>query len=185
MISPVTARMVDLISVLRDRIIDAELNGGVGREPWVAVEEPLQDFLRYPDLLTLEQEEPDPVRYRQHLLHADPDGRFSVVALVWMPGQATPVHDHVAWCVVGVYRGEEVEENFRVASDENGPHLVHTGVGVNGEGSVSSLYPPGDIHIVRNATSGKVISLHVYGADISARGSSIRRCYDMPIRPRS
>jgi predicted metal-dependent enzyme (double-stranded beta helix superfamily) len=41
----------------------------------------------------------DPATYRCHLLHAEPDGSFSVVALVWRPGQATPIHDHVTWCV--------------------------------------------------------------------------------------
>ncbi|MCC9307894.1 hypothetical protein LN042_12460 [Kitasatospora sp. RB6PN24] len=50
-------------------------------------------------------------------------------------------------------------------------------------GSVTHLTPPGDFHLVRNATSGKVVSLHVYGTDVSARGTSIRRAYDLPIQP--
>src|SRR3954451_21867502 len=53
-------------------------------------------------LLTPEQYEGDPERYRQHLLHAESDGSFSIVGLVWLPGQCTPVHDHVSWCVTGV-----------------------------------------------------------------------------------
>src|SRR3954447_19048234 len=47
--------------------------------------------------------------YRQHLLHVSESRRLSVVALVWLPGQRTPIHDHVSWCVVGVYRGRERE----------------------------------------------------------------------------
>lgn len=42
------------------------------------------------------------------------------------------------------------------------------------------LRAPGDIHRVRNAGSGKAISLHVYGADITRLGTSIRRVYEPP-----
>jgi predicted metal-dependent enzyme (double-stranded beta helix superfamily) len=37
--------------------------------------------------------------YTQHLLHVSPSRRLSIVALVWLPGQRTPIHDHVSWCV--------------------------------------------------------------------------------------
>ena len=63
------------------------------------VGERLAPHLGTADLLTPEQREGDPDRYRQHVLHAEPDGSFSVVALVWLPGQRTAVHDHVSWCV--------------------------------------------------------------------------------------
>src|SRR3954453_4076872 len=49
----------------------------------------------------------DPAEYRQHLLHVADHGAFSLVALVWLPGQATPIHDHLSWCVVGVHEGAE------------------------------------------------------------------------------
>jgi 3-mercaptopropionate dioxygenase len=60
-------------------------------------------------LLTAEQRRGDAERYRCHLLHVEQDGSFSVVAMVWRPGQATPVHDHVTWCVFGVLQGAERE----------------------------------------------------------------------------
>src|SRR6266550_2391137 len=44
----------------------------------------------------------DPAGYQSHLLYAEPDGSFSISAMVWMPGQQTTIHDHVAWCVTGV-----------------------------------------------------------------------------------
>ena len=62
----------------------------------------LRLHLPTPDLLTAEQRYRDPLRYSSHLLHAESDGSFSVVALVWRPGQATPIHDHVTWYVVGI-----------------------------------------------------------------------------------
>ena len=37
--------------------------------------------------------------------------------------------------------------------------------------------PPGDIHRVHNTSDTTAISLHVYGADLSVVGSSIRRVY--------
>src|SRR5205807_6689735 len=50
-----------------------------------------------PDILTEAQRRGDPAGYRSHLLHTEPDGSFSVSAMVWLPGQVTPVHDHVTW----------------------------------------------------------------------------------------
>ena len=52
----------------------------------------------------------DPDGHRSHLLYSEPGGTFSIVALVWRPGQVTPIHDHVTWCVFGVVQGEEREE---------------------------------------------------------------------------
>jgi predicted metal-dependent enzyme (double-stranded beta helix superfamily) len=46
----------------------------------------------------------DPETYKSEVLHSEPDGSFSIVALVWRPGQVTPIHDHVTWCVFGVIR---------------------------------------------------------------------------------
>ena len=135
-------------------------------------------------LLTPEQCEGDPERYRQHLLHAEPGGGFSVVALVWLPGQCTPVHDHVSWCVTGVHRGEEHERRYRLLPAEPatgaGARLVATEDVVNPRGAVCGFAPPGDIHRVWNGGSRKAISIHVYGADISRLGSSVRRVYELP-----
>ena len=136
-----------------------------------AVSRALAPYLGAEGLLTDEQRLGDPDRYRQHVLHVADDGAFSVVALVWLPGQATPVHDHVCWCVVGVHEGEE--EEIRYVLD--GDRLVVTEQLVNPWGEVSVALPPGDIHLVRNAGTELAVSLHVYGADLSRTGTSIRR----------
>ncbi|MBV1851315.1 cysteine dioxygenase family protein [Catellatospora tritici] len=128
-------------------------------------------------LLTPAQCAPDPDGYRQHVLHVEPGGAFSLVSLVWLPGQATCVHDHVSWCVVGTYLGAEEETSYRLDRDRLTP-LATT---VNPQGSATWLRPPGDIHRVRNATGGLVISIHVYGADVLTLGSSIRRRYPQPV----
>ena len=60
-------------------------------------------------VLAPERRRGDPDAYRSHVLHTEPDGSFSIVALVWRPGQATPIHDHVTWCVFTVVQGVEYE----------------------------------------------------------------------------
>ncbi len=123
----------------------------------------------------------DPAGYQSHLLHAEPDGTFSVSAMVWLPGQQTPVHDHVAWCVTAVLQGREHEEIFALA--DGGQALRLAARNVNPPGSVSAFAPPGDIHRVRNTGDTVAISMHVYGADISRLGNSIRREYTLPLLP--
>lgn len=143
------------------------------------VADALIPFLSQPDLLDEHQRVGHPQRYCQHVLHVEPDQSFSIVALVWLPGQETPVHDHVAWCVAGVYQGCESEQRYALA---DGAFLVPTEHIINGPGEVSGFAPPGDIHRVRNACDSTAISIHVYGADIGELGTSVRRVYRQPVR---
>lgn len=110
--------------------------------------------------------QPDPQRYRQYLLHADPRGLFSVVSFVWGPGQATPIHDHTVWGLIGMLRGSEISQGY--AFDANG-RLAPRGAAVRlAPGDVEAVSPRiGDIHRVENAHADRTsISIHVYGADI-------------------
>ena len=117
--------------------------------------------------------------YRQHLLHVSACRRLSVVALVWLPGQRTPIHDHVSWCVVGVYRGVEREIRYRLIERSGGRRLQPVGTIEAPAGHVEALVPPAEnIHRVTASGPGKTISIHVYGADIERLGSSIHRRFD-------
>ncbi|MFH8804233.1 hypothetical protein ACH4F6_32365 [Streptomyces sp. NPDC017936] len=140
------------------------------------------DCLHHDDLLTADQLAPDPSAYRQHVLHVEPDGSFSVVALVWLPGQSTPIHDHVSWCVVGTYQGAEEEIRYRLIDDRGSACLEPVDIAVNRTGEVAYLVPPGDIHEVRGVGESTTASLHVYGTDVTRLGTSIRRRYDLPVR---
>ena len=140
----------------------------------------LERHLPSPLVLTDEQRRGDPERYRSYPLYIAPDGAFSIVALVWRPGQVTPIHDHVTWCVFGVIQGVEYEELF--ALDEERGCLVPAGSSLNRTGDVSGFAPPGDIHRVRNVADRTSISIHVYGTDVSRIGSSVRRSYELPVR---
>ena len=145
----------------------------------------LADLLAHDGWLAPEHRESDPDHYRQHLLHVSPDRRLSVVALVWLPGQRTPIHDHVSWCVVGVYEGRERETRYRAAEIGGRRWLQETGSVDAGPGHVEVIVPSfEDIHVVTAVAQGPTISIHVYGADIERLGSSIyRRFDDWPVRP--
>jgi predicted metal-dependent enzyme (double-stranded beta helix superfamily) len=134
----------------------------------------LTELREFDRLLDPAERAPDPNQYRQHILHVDPAGRFSLVALVWLPGQQTPIHDHIAWCASCVIEGAEYEQRFELAPTA----LRATECRVNETGAVSVLPPGHDIHQVRCIGGAGAISLHVYGADIARLGSSIHITYD-------
>lgn len=128
------------------------------------------------DILTPEEREGYADTYHSFPLHAQEE--FSIVAVVWRPGQMTPIHDHVSWCTFGILSGIEYETLYR----DMGDHLVEIGRAANKPGEVSGFAPPGDIHKVQNTSDEVGVSLHVYGADVAKLGSSVRRYYDLPVR---
>jgi 3-mercaptopropionate dioxygenase len=134
------------------------------------VAEQLRRHLPTPDVLTAEQRHGSPDGYRSHTLHVEPDGAFSIVALVWRPGQLTRIHDHTTWCVFGVIQGVEHEDLFDA-------DLNLVGRSDNQVGDVSGFAPPGDIHRVHNTGEETAISIHIYGTDVTRTGSSVRRYY--------
>jgi predicted metal-dependent enzyme (double-stranded beta helix superfamily) len=165
-------QFVDRISTASQRSADpAVLATEVG--------EMLESVLALDHVLEASEREPDPERYRQHVLHVDPAGRFSVVALVWLPGHETPIHDHVAWCVAGILTGREREHRFdRITGQLRRTRLRQGDTVMNEIGEVSVLTAGPDIHKVTCASGAKTISIHVYGADITRRGTSINLTYD-------
>src|SRR3954452_7688930 len=117
--------------------------------------------------------------YTQHLLHVSSCRRLSIVALVWLPGQRTPIHDHVSWCVVGVLQGRERETRYRAVEVDGRPCLEAVGTVDADPGHVEVIVPPvADIHAVTAGATGPTISIHVYGADVRRLGSSILRRFD-------
>ena len=47
------------------------------------------------------------------LLYRSGEGDLSLSSLVVPPGAVTPVHDHLAWGLVGLYAGEQDEQVYR------------------------------------------------------------------------
>src|SRR5215472_3791932 len=174
-ISPVRTRCpADLVTAIRS----ATQQHADWQRTAELVADQLRGHLPGADILTAAEREGEPDGYRCHVLHVEPDGSFSVTAMVWRPGQVTPIHDHVTWCVAGVIQGTEHEERYTLRDDG---WLEEAGRSVSVVGDVFGLAPPGDIHRVRNDGTQTAISLHIYGTDVGRLGGSIRRAYDLPV----
>src|SRR5437764_2387092 len=53
----------------------------------------------------------------QYALYRAEDGSLCLFSLVVPAGASTPVHDHLAWGLVGVYRGRQDETVYRRVDD--------------------------------------------------------------------
>jgi predicted metal-dependent enzyme (double-stranded beta helix superfamily) len=135
------------------------------------VAEQLRAHLPGPEVLTAEQRRGSPDDYIAHTLYVEPDGSFSIIAVIWRTGQTTRIHDHVTWCALGVVQGVEYEDLFDAELNLIGHNENHVG-------DVSGFAPPGDIHRVRNTGDTTAISIHVYGTDVTRIGGSARRYYN-------
>lgn len=102
--------------------------------------------------------------YSRHVLYSDPKGRFTVVAIVWQPGQFSPIHAHYTWCAYHVVSGVLTERHYRWNSDA--AIAQQTGSVVRRPGDVSAGHAGLEqIHSLGNASDGPAISVHVYGID--------------------
>ena len=102
------------------------------------------------------------------LLHRAGNGGLAFSALVVPPGAQTPVHDHRAWGLVGLYRGEQDEEVFRrldQGGDDGPAELELTEQRALRPGDFYELLPENDIHRVRTTSTVTSVSLHLLGND--------------------
>lgn len=135
----------------------------------------LAELVAHDDWLPAAYAQPHPEHYQQYLLHADALGRFSVVSFVWGPGQATPIHDHTVWGLIGMLRGAERAQGY--TQDAAGRWAPHGDAVLLSPGQVEAVSPDiGDVHRVSNAFADRTsISIHVYGANIGAVHRSVYR----------
>ena len=108
----------------------------------------------------------------QWALYRAEDGSLSLFSLVVPSGSATPVHDHLAWGLVGLYRGEQDEEIY--AQERGALRLVERRALVPGD--FYDLLPPrDDIHRVRTTSVETSVSIHLLTNDT---GCVWRHAYD-------
>jgi predicted metal-dependent enzyme (double-stranded beta helix superfamily) len=133
----------------------------------------------------------DPDHYARNAICICPEGELSPFALVWLPGQRTPVHDHGSWGVVGVVEGLLEERSYMSMEGEiradRGIRLRRGGVVLLNPGAVTTFVPnPDHIHMTGvAATRRRCVSLHLYGRNMDSfhiydveRGT--RRMIDVP-----
>ena len=159
--APSMARLHEFVSAT-SRLVERTSDEGVLLE---ATCELMKALVAHDDWLPDEFARPHPLHYQQYLLYCDPLDRFSVVSFVWGPGQHTPIHDHTVWGVIGVLRGAECAQPYRIT--ERGP-VANGGEQRLGIGDVEVVSPTvGDVHRVRNELDDQVtISIHLYGGNI-------------------
>jgi predicted metal-dependent enzyme (double-stranded beta helix superfamily) len=141
--------------------------------------------------LSAEHFRSDPGHYARNAIHIAPSGNLSLFALVWLPGQWTPVHDHGSWGVVDIVRGVLEERSYMSATGEitvdRDIRLKRGGVVLLNPGSVSSFVPNPD-HIHMTGVPGEreaCISLHLYGRNMNSFHiyditAGTRRMIDVP-----
>lgn len=95
----------------------------------------------------------------QWLLYRADDGSLSLFSLVVPAGSQTPIHDHLAWGLVGLYRGTQDEEIF-----DSGLTLTESRALFPGD--FYALLPPrDDIHRVRTTSAETSVSIHLLTND--------------------
>ncbi|MEA2246559.1 MAG: 3-mercaptopropionate dioxygenase, partial [Solirubrobacteraceae bacterium] len=98
----------------------------------------------------------------QWLLFRAGDRSLTLFSLVVPSGAQTPVHDHLAWGLVGLYRGAQDEEIY----DDEGGGLQLRERRSLAEGDFYELIPPrDDIHRVRTTSPETSVSVHLLTND--------------------
>ncbi len=111
------------------------------------------------------------------LLYRAGDGSLAFSALVLAPGRETPVHDHLAWGLVGLYRGAQDEIVYHRRDDGTRDDYADLAVAERNAlapGDFYTLLPENDIHRVRTTSDSTSVSLHLLGND---NGCIARRQY--------
>jgi 3-mercaptopropionate dioxygenase len=108
----------------------------------------------------------------QWLLYRAADASLSLFSLVVPPEAQTPVHDHLAWGLVGLQSGAQEEEVYA----KSGESLKLVERRTLGSGDFYTLIPPeGDIHRVRTISPESSVSIHLLTNDT---GCVWRHVYD-------
>ncbi|MBV9329380.1 MAG: hypothetical protein JO352_37235 [Chloroflexi bacterium] len=106
----------------------------------------------------------------QWLLFRSADHTLTLFSLVVPPGSSTPVHDHHAWGLVGLYRGEQAEDVYRRETTTPDPAgrapLTLVEQRTVRPGDMYRLLPPSDdVHAVRTTSAVPSVSIHLLGID--------------------
>jgi predicted metal-dependent enzyme (double-stranded beta helix superfamily) len=133
----------------------------------------IEESVVRPDWLTPEQCRASHDHYTRHVLYGDPNGRYTIVAIVWGARQRSPIHAHHTWCGVGIYRGKINEALYRENVDGGPPVLSN--IAVRGAGTLSFDQPNDSIHRIANNEPDAAVSIHIYGVDRAKITTGVNR----------
>jgi predicted metal-dependent enzyme (double-stranded beta helix superfamily) len=133
----------------------------------------LAPFLGIPNLLGDASCRCSADSYVRHLLSAGKD--YTVLALVWRPGQMSPVHGHRTWCAFGVHRGWMTETFF--SPGPQGCPMPRTCVERRVGDVTHAAADPSAIHRLANLGTENAISIHVYGAPFDRLGDEVNQIW--------
>jgi 3-mercaptopropionate dioxygenase len=105
----------------------------------------------------------------QYALYRAEDGSLTLFSLVIPAGAETPVHDHLAWGLIGVYRGRQHETVYRRlddGADKARADLEVSRAQTMETGEFYALLPPrDDIHFVKTVSDVPSVSIHLLAND--------------------
>ena len=105
----------------------------------------------------------------QYALYRAEDGSLCLFSLVIPAGAETPIHDHLAWGLIGVYRGMQSETVYRRLDDghdESKAQLEVARKQTVKHGEFYTLLPPlDDIHFVKTVSDEPSVSIHLLAND--------------------
>jgi predicted metal-dependent enzyme (double-stranded beta helix superfamily) len=105
----------------------------------------------------------------QYALYRAEGGSLCLFSLVVPAGASTPVHDHLAWGLVGVYRGKQQETIYRRVDDGSQEGVADLEVAkelrVNAGEFYTLLPPRDDIHYVTTVSDEASVSIHLLAND--------------------
>jgi len=105
----------------------------------------------------------------QYALYRAEDGSLCLFSLVVPAGASTPVHDHLAWGIVGVYRGVQLDTTYTRVDDGHDDARASLEIASQQTvqaGSFYTLLPPdGDIHYVKTVSDTPSVSIHLLAND--------------------
>jgi 3-mercaptopropionate dioxygenase len=172
-----------LPEILKTFIVEVEqvvATGDDRRDTLRRLQPSFATLLSDPTWLHADFRQPVAGKFAQYAIYRAADATLSIMAMVVPAGVATPVHDHRAWGLVGVYQGRQREKVYRRLDDGSRPDfadLQQVAENILSPGDITTLLPPeGDIHLIETISAEPSISIHVLGNDI---GCEHRHRYDV------
>lgn len=131
---------------------------------------PFGDFLQSNGWLPAECRMPIAGKAASYALVRSREPEYVLFSMVLPAGESTKVHNHLAWGLIGLWQGRQLEVQYRRLDDGSQPEyaeLEETQRRTLERGDLTRLLPPiDDIHIISTLSDSASISIHLLGNDL-------------------